>query len=69
MAQVYPVPLEPRDTLRKWVVDSAREKGWAGTKEEDDVPSGWCDSVNVHVYLYVDLGPGEPNCSNYPDQV
>ncbi|KAH9171302.1 hypothetical protein EDB89DRAFT_1117819 [Lactarius sanguifluus] len=57
--QVYPVPLEPENTLRKRVVDSARASGnrWADIKDGAKVPPGWCDPQNVHVYLYVDLGP------------
>ncbi|KAI9456403.1 hypothetical protein BJY52DRAFT_564652 [Lactarius psammicola] len=54
---VYPVPLEPQDTLRKRMVGSARTTGWAGAGIKDEVPSGWCDPKNVHVYLYIDQGP------------
>ncbi|KAH9026744.1 hypothetical protein EDB85DRAFT_161710 [Lactarius pseudohatsudake] len=54
---VYPVPLEPENTLRKRVVDSARGNRWADIKDGAKVPSGWHDPQNVHVYLYVDLGP------------
>ncbi|KAH9061048.1 hypothetical protein EDB87DRAFT_475280 [Lactarius vividus] len=54
---VYPVPLEPKNTLRKRVVDSARGNRWADIKDGEKVPSGWHDPQNVHVYLYVDLGP------------
>ncbi|KAI9433100.1 hypothetical protein BJY52DRAFT_842799 [Lactarius psammicola] len=53
---VYPVPLEPQDTLHKRVVASART-GWAGTGVKDEVPFGWSDPKNVHVYLYIDQGP------------
>ncbi|KAI9441166.1 hypothetical protein BJY52DRAFT_502957 [Lactarius psammicola] len=52
---VYPVPLEPQDTLHKRVVASART-GWAGTGVKDEVPFGWSDPKNVHVYLYIDQG-------------
>ncbi|KAH9074236.1 hypothetical protein EDB83DRAFT_1946033 [Lactarius deliciosus] len=55
--QVYPVPLEPENTLRKRVVDSARGNRWADIKDGAEVPLGWRDPQNVHVYLYVDLGP------------
>ncbi|KAH9039032.1 hypothetical protein EDB84DRAFT_1072569 [Lactarius hengduanensis] len=51
---VYPVPLEPENTLRKRVVDSARGERWTHIKDGEKVPLGWCDPQNVHVYLYVD---------------
>ncbi|KAI9464952.1 hypothetical protein BJY52DRAFT_1144826, partial [Lactarius psammicola] len=53
---VYPVPLEPQNTLRRRVVESARAMGWAGTRDNDEVPSGWRDLEIVHVYLHVNLG-------------
>ncbi|KAH9074282.1 hypothetical protein EDB83DRAFT_2549740 [Lactarius deliciosus] len=53
---VYPVPQEAQDTLRKRVVDSARGERWTDIKDDEEVPLGWCDPQNVHVYLYVDLG-------------
>ncbi|KAH8986501.1 hypothetical protein EDB83DRAFT_2683759 [Lactarius deliciosus] len=55
---VYPVPLEPEDTLRKRVVDSARGERWTHIKDGEKVPLEWCDPQNVHVYLYVDLDAG-----------
>ncbi|KAH9074287.1 hypothetical protein EDB83DRAFT_2657196 [Lactarius deliciosus] len=54
---VYPVPLEPENTLRKRIVDSARGNRWVDIKDGAEVPPGWCDPQNVHVYLYVDLDP------------
>ncbi|KAH9003512.1 hypothetical protein EDB86DRAFT_3241318 [Lactarius hatsudake] len=54
---VYPVPLEPENTLRKRIVDSARGNRWADIKDGAEVPPGWRDLQNVHVYLHVDLGP------------
>ncbi|KAH9061043.1 hypothetical protein EDB87DRAFT_474702 [Lactarius vividus] len=55
---VYPVPLEPENTLRKRVVDSARGERWTHIKDGEKVPLAWCDPQNVHVYVYVDLDAG-----------
>jgi len=52
---VHPAPLKPQDTLRKRVVDGARQRGWASKGAKDDIPSDWRDSENIHVCLY--LGP------------
>jgi hypothetical protein len=60
--------MKPRDTLRKRVMDSARDSGWVQTAIEDKVPSRWCDPENVHVFLYVYQGVGEPSSRNYPDE-
>jgi hypothetical protein len=51
--------MDPEDTLRKRVEDSARDYGWVGTSAKDQVPSRWHDREKVHVYLYIDRGPGE----------
>jgi hypothetical protein len=57
-SQRHPVPLEPWNTLHERVVDSARDKGWAVAHNEDEVPSVWCDSENVHIYVHANL-PGK----------
>jgi hypothetical protein len=53
--------VEPQDTLCKRVADGARKTGWVGTVDQDEVPSGWCDTEDVHIYIYIDQGPGEPD--------
>ena len=48
------------ETLCKWVADSACESGWRKQMAtQDQVPSHWCDCNNVHIFLYIDQGPGE----------
>jgi hypothetical protein len=66
-SQVNPVPMKPRVTLLKRVMDSARDSGWAQTAIKDKVPSRWCDPENVHVFVYAYRGVGEPSSRYYPD--
>ncbi|KAH9035823.1 hypothetical protein EDB84DRAFT_1210475 [Lactarius hengduanensis] len=53
----YPVPLEPEDTIGERVEDSVRDKEWAIAGVTDEVPSGWCDLENIHVYLHIVPSP------------
>ncbi|KAH9072372.1 hypothetical protein EDB83DRAFT_2517139 [Lactarius deliciosus] len=52
--------MEPRNTLQNRVVHSPHDNGSAGARDTDAVPPGWSDPENLHVYLYVDLGPAAP---------
>ncbi|KAH9177660.1 hypothetical protein EDB89DRAFT_2064625 [Lactarius sanguifluus] len=54
---LVPVPVEPRDTLQDRVVHSPHDNGSAGARDTDAVPPGWSDPNDLHVYLYIDLGP------------
>ena len=52
--------MEPQNTLRRRVEESAHDYGSVDTCVGDEVPSCWCDTEKVHVYLYnIGIGPGE----------
>ncbi|KAH9172974.1 hypothetical protein EDB89DRAFT_1905677 [Lactarius sanguifluus] len=55
-----PVPMEPQDTLQKRVLHGTRVSGSANTRDTDAVPRDWSNAENLHVYLYIDLGPAAP---------
>ncbi|KAH8982890.1 hypothetical protein EDB92DRAFT_1952036 [Lactarius akahatsu] len=63
--QFYPVPLKPEDTIGERVEDSVRDNGWAVAGVKDEVPFGWCDLENIHVYLHIDPSPAAPP----PDEI
>lgn len=45
--------------------ESASVYGCKDQGHKDEVPPGWCDANNVHIFLYVNQGPGEPNHSHH----
>ncbi|KAH9072364.1 hypothetical protein EDB83DRAFT_2289207 [Lactarius deliciosus] len=51
------VPMEPQDTLQKRVLCGTRVNGSVNTRDTDAVPRDWSSPENLHVYLYIDLGP------------
>jgi hypothetical protein len=48
-------------------MDSAWDKGHTAARPQDELHHDWRDQNNIHVYVDIDRGPGEPSSRNHPN--